>query len=94
MLSPHDVASVCPGEPLKFICNTTLDYIQWNVTVVQPRVDSRESQLISDIILSTTNSLTINMIHFSIARNSTTGSRPLISSLSVSNVTAALIEWI
>ena len=89
VLSPSEVTSVCPGEQLEFTCSTTLDYIQWNVTVFQPIPNSRESFLVSDI-LSTTVPLTVNMIRFTVAKNSTSGSRPLISTLSVANVTAAL----
>ena len=43
VLSPSKVTSVCPGEQLEFTCSTNLDYIQWNVTVVQPIPNSRES---------------------------------------------------
>ena len=93
MLLPSEVASVCPGERLEFVCTTDLDYIQWNVSVVQPRPDSRESQLISNIFnISTTNSFQLNMIQFTVARNITaeSGSHPLISTLSVANVTTSL----
>ena len=93
-LSPSEVASVCPGERLQFICHTTLDYIRWNVTVVQPRPDSRESELISNILnVSTTSSFPVNMIQFTVGRSSTAESNrshPLISTLSVANVTTSL----
>ena len=49
VLSPSEVTSVCPGEQLELTCSTTLDYIQWNVTVFQPMPNSRESFLVSDI---------------------------------------------
>ena len=33
VLSPPEVALVCPGERFEFVCSTSLDYsITWNVT--------------------------------------------------------------
>ena len=44
VLSPSEVASVCPGEQLELTCSTNLDYTYSEMSlVVQPIPNSRES---------------------------------------------------
>ena len=84
--------SVCPGENLHFICSTNQSFIEWNITILQPESGQKQSRtkLVSDI--SPLAMIIINGTTFDTARNSSSGSRPLISTLSVANVTSNLNE--
>ena len=86
-LSTPGIVSVCPGENLHFMCSTNWSFIEWNITVVQSRLQSR-TKLVSDI--SPLPMLIVNGIIFSITRNSSLRSHRWTSTLSVANVTADL----
>ena len=89
-LSPPELVSACLGERLDFICTTNREFIQWNVTVIEQgsqETHSREARLVA-YGGSPLQSLTVNGIPFTVAINSSSESRPLISTLSVANVTA------
>ena len=82
--------SVCAGGQLALMCNTTNSmhpFLQWNITV--PPFD-RQSAYVSTVSLESSLPLYINDIFFDISRDSDHGTLPLLSSLSVANVTAAL----
>ena len=91
MPSPNAVISVCPGGQVELLCNTTdgvgSPTLLWNITIPHiggdiGHVSTRSSQL--DLPLNISN------IYFNITRDSIYDTQPLVSTLSVTNVTAAL----
>ena len=86
VLSPSGVVSICVGKQLTFTCSTGRAFIEWNVTVLQSGVRSSRTRLVLTETRTAT-PLTNNMITFNITRISSIGSLPLISTLTVVNVT-------
>ena len=87
ILSPSEVASVCPGGRLIITCSTNTSFIRWNVTILHSGITHTRSRLVSRIYQSIT-PLLVNMNSFNVARNSSYGSLPLTSILSIANVSA------
>ena len=81
---------MCSGGQLTFVCTTNRTFIEWNITVL----DSMGIRISRTRLLSTgsqsVESQTVNMIVFDITRRSKLDSTPLISTLSVANVTTGL----
>ena len=82
---------MCPGGDITFECRTNNSFLKWNITtydadgnlnVTRDRVVSSSGQVV--------NSQPINNLSLSIARISDIGSLPLISTLMVPYVTAAI----
>ena len=81
MLSPSGEVSVCPEGALSFRCSTNLDVLEWNITVGM--LPSRR-QLVTGISRFDS-PLMIKHHAFNITRNSTDGSRPIVSILAIAN---------
>ena len=80
-LSPSDVAMSCPGEQLTLRCSTNETYLEWSVTDTQRRLVSFQG------LAQELGPLTVNSIIVPISRISDNGVLPLVSTLSISNVT-------
>ena len=85
---PHDTVSACPGEQLIFMCTTNATSIRWSVTV--PLLDTFHnsgSEIVSHVQTRMVSPIRINSnISFTISRLSTSGTLPLISTLSVTDL--------
>ena len=91
ILSPDGLANVCPGEEFTLTCSTDqADFVKWNVQNTITSSFSR-SWLISNSGTSVMLNLSIaeDPNAFSISRNSEPESLPLISSLTITNVTTS-----
>ena len=90
------VISLCPGMKLAILCNSTdvmssLGILQWNVTLSHNAVTAEDVTTRSVAPSSPQMvQLTISNIVFDITRDSTDGTVPVVSTLSVTNVTVAL----
>ena len=91
VLSPSDVASLCVGGRLVFTCTTNQSIIRWNVTTSQSGRIHTRTRLVSPTSQSTI-PLLVNMNSFNVTRNSSYGSLPLTSVLSIANVSVDLNE--
>ena len=85
-LTPSEVVSVCSGEQQAFTCITNVTSLLWNITVPNhlavTRLITTDSNVIIPIVVSTRS--------FNVARNSSTGTLPLASTLQMSNITSDL----
>ena len=86
MLSASGEVSVCPKHELSFTCSTNLDVLEWNITVGM--LPSRR-QLVTDISRFDS-PLMIKHHAFNTTRNSTDGSRPIVSISAIANVSRDL----
>ena len=92
---PPEVSLLCPGEELTITCGTNdTNFLEWNLTFSISGMTESRTRLVSSIGQFETSSIPANdqnmmtIFHFLITRRSDSGSIPLISTLSVSNVTA------
>ena len=92
-LSPMSVAPVCDvGDPLQLTCTASVEFIRWNITVVNDQGITEEitvninsgdtSQQMSQRI--------INSTIFTFMRTSTRFASPLVSTLSIDSVSIDL----
>ena len=91
MLSPSEVAMVCPGATLAITCSTNRRFLNWSVTIPPSLSESGQAITRSRLVASgsqTIRALVINMREFSISIICTMDS--FISVLSVTDVTVDL----
>ena len=91
MLTPSMKASVCPGDQLLLICNTSTSLQQWNI--MDANTGMMYTRYITLSSSGTSGHFTPHQIQsftFNFAVISTPGTLPLISTLSVDGVTAYL----
>ena len=89
MLSPSGDVTVCPGSRPSFRCSTNLTFLEWIITVpLSGSFRSKRQVITADIQLDL--DLVIEGHVFNITRNSTFGSYPLESVLTIANATAIL----
>ena len=81
------MTSVCPGEQLTLTCNTSTYTHRW--TLVDPNTGMMHSRLVSVPVHvpETIPPLQVQSFYFTFAVTSTPGTLPLISTLTVNNVT-------
>ena len=87
VLTPSVMTSVCPGEQLVLTCNTSTLSHRW--TIVDPNTGMMYSRLASVPVhaLETIPPLQVQSFTFAFAVISALGTLPLISTLTVNNVT-------
>ena len=86
MLSPLEIAYVCPGEQLTLTCATNKSLIGWNITI--PHVNGYNSlRLVSSRGVSEITPLRVNSTMFSFTRTSV---MPLVVAMAINNVTVDL----
>ena len=89
MLSPSGDVTVCPGSRPSFRCSTNLTFLDWIITVpLSGSLQSRRQIVTANTQLAL--DLVIEGHVFNITRNSTLGSYPLESVLTIANATAIL----
>ena len=86
MLSPSGDISACPGIHFSFRCSTNLDILEWNITV---RMFPSRRQLVTDISRFDL-PLMINSHSFNVTRDSSDGSKPIMSTLTTSAISSDL----
>ena len=87
-LTPSIATSICPGDQLTLTCNTSTDVQQW--TIVDPNTGMSYTRIIAVPTTSNPQAITpfeIQPFIFSFAIISTPNTSPLISSLTVNDVT-------
>ena len=93
ILSPVSMAPVCHvGDPLQLTCTADVEFIRWNLTVVN------EHGVKEDIVVSRNSrdsaspqrEITINSTTFTFSRTSVQGDLPLVSVLAISSTSFSL----
>jgi hypothetical protein len=85
MLTPAELAYVCPRQQITFICETNANFLRWNITFLDSGYT--DERLVSSYGISDIVSLRINAVLFNFTRISET---PLLVTMSISNITTDL----
>ena len=85
MLTPTELAYVCPGQQITFTCETNTNFLRWNITFLDSGYT--DERLVSSYGVSDITSLRISATSFNFTRVS---EMPLVVTLMISNVTTDL----
>ena len=90
-LSPSVIAPVCHvGDRLEVTCNSTIaTFLRWRISLLDEQQQDRniERNINSDDLGAQTSNNTVNFTSFKFTRTSTQGVSPLVSKLTIINVT-------
>ena len=90
-LSPMMVAPVCRvGDPLNLTCTASVDFISWSIFRANEQGKAINDELINSIDDNQMSQTVVNSAMFTFARTSAQGATPLISTLSIDNVSIGL----
>ena len=81
MLTPAELANVCPGQEITFTCETSTNFLRWNITFLDSGYT--DERLVSSYGVSDIASLEINAILFNFTRIS---EAPLVVTMVISNI--------
>ena len=88
-ISSTDVVSVCLGGQLSLACTINTSFIQWNINI--PHYPALITYLFStNRVTNIPETFTINETDFEILKTSNRGAVPLVSTLSITNVSVGL----
>ena len=85
-----DYHRICPGDHETLMCNTNHTFLEWSVSIIsQPSF--HETRSISYLDQNPTISpIMINSVNFTLSRDSSPRALPLVSTMTIKNVTNAL----
>ena len=85
MLTPSEIAYVCQGQQLILKCETSTNYLQWNITFTGSGCN--DERYITSFAMADITPLRVNDILFEFTRLS---EAPLVTTITISNVIADL----